>query len=129
MPQMNSALQTLYLSGSPITAFRKSSWLKAYQSARRTVGLSNGLCRWLRRKMFWLPTGLSVMSWTFLSALSRPCRSKGGASMKSISPAPQRIDGLQVVGHGVPFDAVDLGDLAAGQPRDRLRGAACSRDF
>ena len=37
--------------------------------------------------MFWLPTGLSVMSWTFLSALSRPCRSNGGASMKSISPA------------------------------------------
>ena len=32
----------------------------------------------------------------------------------------QRIDGLQMVGHGVPFDAVDLGDLAAGQPRDRL---------
>src|ERR1700730_8122054 len=117
---MNSALQGLYFSGSPITALRKSSWLKAYQSARRTRGLSNGLCRWFRRNMFWLPTGLRVMSWTLRSALSRACRSKGGASMKSISPACSALIACRWSGMACHSMRPTLATLPPGQPRAGL---------
>ena len=70
--------------------------------------------------MFWLPSGFSVMSWTFLSALSSGVQVEGRRLDEVDLAGPQRIDGLQVVGHGVPFDAVDLGDLAAGQAARRL---------
>ena len=38
--------------------------------AWRTLGLSNGLWSWLKRKMYWLPHLLVVVSATFLSFFS-----------------------------------------------------------
>ena len=73
-------LQTLQYWGSPITALRKSSWLKAYHTAWRTLALSNGLCRTLRRNVYWLPRGFRVTSLTLASALMMGYRSWGGDS-------------------------------------------------
>jgi len=41
----------------------------------------------------------------------------------------QRVDGLQVIGHCVPFDAVDLGGPCRRPAARPAPDAACSRDF
>ena len=52
VPQMNIALQILKYFSEPTAPNRKSSWLKAYISAWRILGLSNGLCNTFGRKVY-----------------------------------------------------------------------------
>ncbi len=69
-----------------MVAIRKSSWLKAYQSACLIFGLSNGLCSQFGRNTNWALSCGDSTTVMFGSFLSVPSRSWLGCSRKSSSP-------------------------------------------
>src|SRR4029453_13010202 len=83
-------------------------------------GLSNGLCRVLKRKESWLPSGLRSTTSTFLSPSRSESSSITGWSIMSISPLASALM-VVCVGDVDPFDTVEMHDLAAGEARRRLR--------
>src|SRR5215813_13808709 len=58
----------------------------AYKTAWRTLASSNGLCRVLKRHVYWFPTGLISTSLTLASCFNTGRRSCRGDSITSISP-------------------------------------------
>ena len=93
--------------------------MKAYSSAWRTFGLSNGLCSWFGRNAYW-PERRRIDDLDVRVLLQQPQQVVRRLLDEVDLARQQRIDGLLLVGDREPFDAVDLDDLAAGETGGRL---------
>src|SRR5207244_3633307 len=76
----------MMLGSAPAKAVMTSFWSIADNTARRTAGLSNGGCRWLKRKQPISPVRSLTATSSRLSLFSCGTRSIGGVSHQSISP-------------------------------------------